>query len=70
MTHRNLPPSLSLVGLFALVLATGCDKKEEAPKADAKEEKKVEKKPISDLITGKAVELPAPLAKLTFGMAR
>lgn len=68
MLRSNAALSLSLCGLFALVLATGCDKPEE-PKTDTKETKKPESKPLTDLIVGKAVELPAPLAKLTFGMA-
>ena len=56
-----------LCGLFAL--ATACDK--EPPKTDTKEEaKKPEAKPISELIQGKSVELPAPLATLTFGMTK
>lgn len=63
------PHAAISLGLFALVLATACDKKEEPAKTDAKETKKAESKPLADLIVGKAVELPAPLAKLTFGMA-
>jgi hypothetical protein len=67
MKRPNAAVSISLCGLFALVLTTACDKGEEA-KPDAKAEKVVEKKPTGDLFPGKAVELPPPLAKLTFGM--
>jgi hypothetical protein len=67
MKRPNSAASIALSGLFALVLATACDKGEEA-KPDTKEEKKVEKKPLAELFPSKAVELPPPLAKLTFGM--
>jgi len=68
MKHLNTAISLACL---TLSLATACDKAEEpakpaqpAPQA----EKVVEKKPIADLFPGKSVELPPPLAKLSFGM--
>jgi hypothetical protein len=69
MKRPDASLSLSLCGLFALALATtSCDKTEEAPKTDTKAEPVVESKPLGDLFPGKAVELPPPLATLTFGM--
>ena len=44
MKRPNAAVSISLGGLLALVLATACDKGEEAKPDAAKEEKKVEKK--------------------------
>ncbi|MBA3545317.1 MAG: hypothetical protein H0T76_02425 [Nannocystis sp.] len=64
----NAIVSLSLSGLFSLALATACDKGEEAKPTPKVEEKVVEKKPLTDLFPGNSVELPPPLAKLTFGM--
>jgi len=67
---KTSPTALSvpLCGLFALVLATACDKGEEPAKTAPTVEKAVEVKPVTDLFPGKTVELPPPLAKLSFGM--
>jgi hypothetical protein len=70
MKRPNAAVSISLGGLLALVLATACDKTEEAKPDAAKEEKKVEKKATAELFPSKAVEMPPPLAKLTFGMTK
>ena len=70
MKRPNAAVSISLGGLLALVLATACDKGEEARPDAAKEEKKVEKKATAELFPGKSVEMPPPLAKLTFGMTK
>ena len=70
MKRPNAAVSISLGGLLALVLATACDKGEEAKPDAAKEEKKVEKKATAELFPGKSVEMPPPLAKLTFGMTK
>lgn len=70
MNRPTTALSLSLCGIFALTLASACDKGEEAPKTDTKTEAKPAKKPLGELFTGKAVELPPPLAKLTFGMTK
>jgi hypothetical protein len=71
MKRPNAAVSISLCGLFALALATACDKGEDAAKPETKtEEKKVESKPVAELFPSKAVELPPPLAKLTFGMTK
>lgn len=61
---------LPVCALFALATTTACDKNEGKAdvKSGAKEEKKVELKPIGDLFPSKVVMLPPPLAKLTFGM--
>lgn len=69
---RSTTALFALCGLLSFSLATGCDKEEksEEKKTDAEPEKKVEKKPVSDLIQGSAVELPPPLAKLNFGMTK
>jgi hypothetical protein len=58
------------IALFALALATACDKGDEPPKTDTKAEKQVESKPVAELVPGSSVELPPPLAALTFGMTK
>jgi hypothetical protein len=69
-TAMNRPnAAILLCGLFALALTTACDKEPPKSDTDTKETKK-ESKPIAELIQGKAVELPAPLAGLTFGMTK
>lgn len=65
----TIASSLTACGLLVLSLVSACDKGSDS-KTDTKAETPVAKKPLGDLFPGKAVELPPPLAKLTFGMVK